>query len=83
LSAGAVNATLIEFLDTAVAAPIVGAFGIVAGVAELEDIDSPLLPLELFALTVNVYAVPLVKPVTVIGLLDPLPVILPGVDVAV
>jgi hypothetical protein len=83
LSAGAVNDTLIEFLDTAVAVPMVGAFGIVAGVAELDDVYSPLPPLELFALTVKVYGVPLVKPVTVIGLPNELPVIPPGDEVAV
>jgi hypothetical protein len=39
---------------------------------------------ELFvAVTVNVYAVPLVNPVTVIGLLAPLAVIFPGLLVTV
>jgi hypothetical protein len=35
------------------------------------------------AVTVNVYEVPAVNPVTVIGELEPLPVMLPGVEVAV
>jgi hypothetical protein len=39
--------------------------------------------LALVAVTVNVYAVPLVKPDTVIGLDDPVPVNPPGLDVAV
>jgi hypothetical protein len=35
------------------------------------------------AITVKVYAVPLVSPVTIIGLAVPVPVILPGVEVTV
>jgi hypothetical protein len=40
-------------------------------------------PVELVAVTVKVYEVPFVKPVTVIGLEAPVPVIEPGFEVAV
>jgi hypothetical protein len=51
-----------------VAVPIVGAPGIVEGVTEFEGALAMLVPLVLVAVTVKVYAVPLVSPVTVIGL---------------
>jgi len=41
------------------------------------------VPAPLVAFTVNVYAVPIVNPETVIGEDAPVPVILPGLDVAV
>jgi hypothetical protein len=41
------------------------------------------VPFEFVAVTVNVYAVPSVRPVTVIGLDEPVAVILPGSDVTV
>jgi hypothetical protein len=44
---------------------MVGAPGTVAGVALLEAADGTLVPAELAAVTVNVYAVPLVRPDTV------------------
>jgi hypothetical protein len=44
------------------------------------DVDEPK---ELDAVTVNVYAVPFVKPVTTTGELEPVPVKLPGLEVAV
>ncbi len=63
--AGAVNATLTCPLpDDAV--PIVGAPGTVAGVTTLEALDEMPAPMEFVALTVHVYGVPLVNPVTVI-----------------
>ena len=37
----------------------------------------------LVAVTLKVYGVPLVRPVTVTGLLDPLAVMLPGLEVTV
>ena len=40
-------------------------------------------PTPLVAVTVNVYAVPLVRPVTVMGLAGPVEVILPGLEVTV
>jgi len=64
LLAGAVIATTAEPLpreaDTAV-----GAFGTEAGVTAAEGVDSALLPTAFVAWTVNVYAAPSVKPVTV------------------
>ena len=41
------------------------------------------VPFAVVAVTVNVYAVPFVKPVTVIGLDEPVPVMLPGEEVTV
>jgi hypothetical protein len=51
----------------AVAVPIVGAFGTVAGVTALLVAEAVLVPAEFCAVTVKVYTVPLVSPVTVIG----------------
>ena len=65
----------------AVAVPMVGAFGTVKGVALLDADDATLLPAALLALTVQVYAVPLVRPVTTTG--EPAPVILMPLQVAV
>lgn len=62
---------------------MVGALGTVAGVTELLDTDAVLVPLALVAVTVNVYVVPLVRPVTIIGDPVPLAVIPPGLDVTV
>ena len=55
----------------ATAETAVGAFGTVAGVTELEALDAVLVPTAFVAVTMNVYAVPFVSPVTVIG--DPPP----------
>jgi hypothetical protein len=49
----------------AVAVTAVGAPGTVAGVTLLEASDAALVPTAFVAVTVNVYAVPLVRPVTV------------------
>jgi hypothetical protein len=46
---------------------MVGALGTVDGVTEFEAADDELVPFSLVAVTVNVYAVPLERPVTVIG----------------
>jgi Na+/proline symporter len=51
----------------AVAVPIVGAFGTVAGVTALDALDGVLVPFAFVAVTVKVYAVPFESPVTVIG----------------
>ncbi len=51
----------------AVAVPIVGASGTVAGEMELLALDAVLVPTALVAVTVKVYAVPLAKPVTTSG----------------
>jgi hypothetical protein len=80
---GAVNDTL-ACASPFVAVPIVGAPGTVDGVTELEAELARPVPLALVAVTVKVYAVPLVRPVTVIGLaVELVPVKLPGFDVAV
>ena len=50
-----------------VAVPIVGASGTVAGVTEFDEAEAVLVPTAFVAVTVNVYVVPFVKPVTVIG----------------
>ena len=70
----------------AVAVPIVGAPGTVEGtegVTEFEAELATLLPIAFVAVTVKVYAVPLVRPVMVIGLAVPVPVIPPGLEVTV
>jgi hypothetical protein len=46
------------------------------------SVEVAISPVEDVALTVNVYAVPLLKPVTVIGLV-PVAVKLPGLEIAV
>jgi hypothetical protein len=71
LAVGAVNAILTLVALAVVAAPIVGAPGNTLGVTLLLELLAALLPAELIAVTVNVYAVPAVNPVTVIGLVVP------------
>jgi hypothetical protein len=46
---------------------MVGAPGAPTGVTEFEAAEEVLVPLAFVAVTVKVYAVPLVRPVTVIG----------------
>jgi hypothetical protein len=70
---GAVKAMLALALP-AVATPIVGAPGTVAGVTETAE-DATLLPLAFFAVTVQLYAEPLVRLDTVMGLLVAVPVL--------
>jgi hypothetical protein len=85
LLAGAVKLT-VALAFPAVAVPIVGTPGTVgplAGVTLLEAVDDRLGPTPLLAVTVKVYAVPLVSPLTVIGLLAPVAVTPPGLDVTV
>ena len=53
------------------------------GVTEFDAVEAGPVPAELVAVTVNVYAVPLVRPETVMGLAAPAPVIPPGLEVAV
>jgi hypothetical protein len=65
------------------AALIVGAPGAPTGVTLLEAVEAGPVPIPLVAVTVNVYAVPFVRPVTMIGepgLVEEIP---PGDDVAV
>jgi hypothetical protein len=53
------------------------------GVTALEAADGTLVPALLLAVTVKVYAVPLVKPVTVIALEAPVALAPPGLAVTV
>ncbi len=53
------------------------------GVTEFEALEAEPVPAELVAVTVKVYEVPLVRPVTVIGDDAPVPVSPPGFDVTV
>ena len=53
------------------------------GVTLFDAAEALPVPMAFVAVTVNVYAVPLVRPVTVIGELAALPVKPPGLDVAV
>ena len=82
---GGVNVT--DALETpAVAVPIVGAPGAVGaavGVALFDAAEAAPVPMALVAVTVKVYAVPLVRPVTVIDDVAPLAVIPPGLEVTV
>jgi hypothetical protein len=82
LEAGAVNET--EALATpGVAVPIVGAPGTVGVVMLFDAAEAAPVPIALVAVTVNVYAVPGVRPITVAGLALAVPVIPPGLLVAV
>ena len=68
MEAGAVHDTTEEALAFEVAVTPVGALGAVAGVAGVagpEAADARLVPMALVAVTVKVYVVPLVRPVTV------------------
>jgi hypothetical protein len=56
------------------AVTLVGAPGVVAGVTEFELLEATLSPTEFVATTVNVYAVPLERPVMIIGELPPVAV---------
>jgi hypothetical protein len=63
LLAGAVNVIVAEPDVVLVAVTDVGAPGTVAGVTANEDVEASEVAIPLFAVTANVYAVPLVKPV--------------------
>jgi hypothetical protein len=82
LLAGAVKATLALALP-AITVVTAGAPGTVDGVTLLLAVEAAPAPSALLAVTVKVYAVPLVRPVTVMGLLVPVPVNPPGLDVTV
>ena len=80
--AGGVNLTVA--LDLAAVTPVIaGAPGVVAGVALSEGADASPVPAVLVAVTVKVYAVPFVSPLTVMGLTVPVAVFPPGMDVTV
>jgi len=63
---GAVNVMTTCPLPLVAATPV-GAPGTVAGVTEFDTVDGELVPAAFVAVMVNVYAVPLLKPVIVIG----------------
>ena len=83
LDAGAVHDTTDWVLAFDVPPTPVGAPGVVAGVAGAEAIDAALVPAGLVAVTVNVYAVPLVRPGTVQLVATAAQVRLPGDEVTV
>jgi hypothetical protein len=62
-----------------VAAPVGEAFGV--NVTGEDAVEATPVPAAFVAVTVNVYALDVVRPVTVIGDADPLAVILPGLAV--
>ncbi len=66
-----------------VAVPTVGAPGTVATVTEFDAADAGPVPTALVAVTVKVYAVPLVRPETTMGEELPVPVNPPGDEVTV
>jgi hypothetical protein len=67
----------------AVATTELGASGVVLGVTALLGAEATPVPMALVAVTVNVYAVPFVRPGTVIGELAPPAVKLPGFEITV
>ena len=84
--AGTAKLTVALRLPVKVATTVVGAVGAPTVVTELEALDAEPVPAELVAVTVNVYAVPAVKPVIAIVPLPACeidPVIPPGEEVAV
>ena len=82
LSVGAVKVTVASPLPRT-ADTLVGAPGTDNGVTELLAEEAVLVPTALVAVTVNVYAVPLVKPVIVIGEDPPVAVWPPTLEVTV
>jgi hypothetical protein len=66
-----------------IALTLVGAPGTVAGVIELLVLDEMLVPAVFVAVTMNVYVVPLVRPVIVIGDEPPVAVKPPVLEVTV
>jgi hypothetical protein len=64
VSVGAVHDTEAKPLPAVAVAPV-GAAGAVAGVTDEDGSEGELLPLVLAAMTVKVYGVPLVRPLTV------------------
>ena len=83
LELGAVHETTEEPLALEVAVTLVGAPGTVAGISTAESVDAELVPAALVAVTVNVKAVPLVRPETVQLRVVDVQVRPPGLEVAV
>jgi hypothetical protein len=71
----------VALLLPAVAMLIVGAPGTVAGVTLLDATDTAPVPTPFVAVTVKVYGVPLLSPLTVRGLAPPDAVWPPGLEV--
>ena len=80
--AGAVNVTVACVFPGAADTPV-GAPGTVAGVTLLDGPDASPVPFALVAVTVKVYGVPFVSPVTVSELPGPVAVKFPGLEVTV
>jgi hypothetical protein len=79
---GAVNEIVASPFPRTAVIPV-GASGVVAGVTEFEVAETELVPTAFVAVTVNVYVVPFVSPVIVIGELPPVAVKPPTFDVTV
>jgi len=82
LEAGGVNTTL-ACPTPGVALFITGAPGNAAGLTARERAEAGPVPTAFVALTVKVYDVPFVRPVTTIGLVRPVAILDPGLDVTV
>ena len=82
LKAGATKATLTCELPIVPTTPV-GAPGTVAGITALDGADAGPVPDAFVAVTVNVYEVPFVRPVTIIGLVAFDAVFPPGLDITV
>ena len=82
LEAGGVNVT-VACPTPAVAVPIVGGPGTAAGVTLFEGADAGPVPTAFAAVTVKVYGVPLVRPLTMRGEAGPLALKPPGEEVTV
>jgi hypothetical protein len=82
LLAGGPNETVACPLS-AVASTLCGAPGVVAGMTVFDGTDANPIPSRLLAITVNVYDVPFVSPLTVIGLAVPVALTPPGCDTTV
>ena len=77
---GALNDTVARALPRTAVAPV-GASGTVTGVTEFEALDEAPVPAALVAVTTNVYAVPLLRLVTMIGEVELDEVNAPGFEV--
>jgi len=73
----------VALLFPEVAVPMAGAPGTVAGVTLLEAAEALPIPTLLVAVTVKVYDVPFVSPLTAMGLVAPVAVNPPGLDMTV
>ena len=82
LDAGAVQLTTDDALATDPETPV-GAPGVVTGVTDADAVEAAEFPAALVAITVNVYAVPLVRPVTVQEVVALVQVNAPGDEVTV